>query len=1038
MATLRASKSGLKIVDQYRKKKGWNKQQKAWYELANSSKPTLKRFWQGINIQHETFIAICEAVGIKDWESISEINQPSVALFSPKNSISPNVYKQSIWVERRDSEISELQNKLKDKTQVLCLTGISGVGKTALAEYLAVQSWQDTNSFHWISLEILESQNPDFVISAEKILADMGVINLNQQERNDPKLIGDRLISKLQSHSYWIQLDSIERLLKTEDSNFIDSYWVTFFQQFLSANFSSRLILTSQVLPNPMLEFVDRYPHTWHTVRLAGLSTSEEHSEQLEFFYKTGIPNNDSNSTLLSKIGEIYEGHPLALQVISGEIRQDYNNDVAQYWEINRQEFEQLTREISSERLNPALYNEELQRRIRRRIENSLRQLPNNALNLLCRSSVYRSAVPKLFWLKMLWDIPDKQIQQAFLQLRDRALIEKEGTPQNQNLIRQHNLIRDIAYDLLIADTSTWKTAQYKAAELWLKEYKPGTDKPNLDQVRGYLEAFYHYYEIKEYKKCHSILVGQGWGVLIQIWSYSQELIPLYSSLIDKLDEETNLICYKALGNAYSGLGTFNKAIEWYQKSLDVSIKIKNKLEQGEILNNIGICLKNLRDYDKAIKIYFDSLKISIQEKDQRLRARVLGNIGNIYNETNRYTDAIKYQHQALRINESLLSTYPDAIHGYSIELGNLGNIYHDIGNYKAAIKYQLSHLEISRKIGDRQGEGRALMRLGRTYYAINEVFKAIQNLKQSLTISKKIEDSKAQLTAWETLSNIYIDQEKYSKAIECCHSRLKILYRINDPHRIAHSLLQIGSIWLENKEYDRAAHFCHESLNFYQELYDDFGTMNALFYLGTIEYNKSSYVKAINYYNQSLNLSKRTFSLDMEATVLSLLGFSYFQLDGFDRAEEFFLEHLRIANKTNNDISRAAAYANLARFYSSISDHKKAILNLENQLNLSVTNKDRKGKISAISGLAVVNFKIKNYLNSLCFWNDLLEYHEQDSIEKSKIYFEIANIYHITKQYNPAYEYCKKALCIANRMKDISAKTYKKLLLKIESDLQL
>ena len=947
MGTLAASKSGLEIVDRQRIKKGWNKSEKAWYELANTSKATLKRFWRRINIEHETFIDICKVVGIDDWESISDINQPSVALFTPRNSISPNVYNQSIWVERRNAEIYDLQSKLQDQTQVLCLTGISGVGKTALAEYLAVQAWDKNNSFHWISLEILEGQSPDFTTGAEKILAEMGDINLNQQERNDPKLICDRLINKLQFNSYWIQLDSIERLLETDDSTFIDNYWVTFFQQCLTANFSSRLVLTSQVLPNPMVEFIDRYPHAWHTVKLAGLSASDEYSEQLEFFYKTGIPNNDSNSTLLSKIGEIYEGHPLALQVISGEIRKDYNNDVARYWEVNRQEFEQLTREISSERLNPALYNEELQRRIRRRIEKSLQQLPNNALNLLCRSSVYRIAVPKTFWLKMLWDIPGKQIQQAFLHLRDRALIEKDSTQRNQNLIRQHNLIRDIAYDLLKADTSTWKTAQYKAAELWQKKYKPGTDKPNLDQVKGYLEAFYHYYEIKEYKQCRSILIGQGWGVLIQIWSYSKELIPLYSSLINKLDEDTNLICFKALGNANSGLGNFKKAIEWYQQSLDVAIKVNNKLEQGEILNNIATSLKNLRDYDNAIRIYFDSLKISIQEKDKRLKARVLGNIGNIYNETNRYTDAIEYHQQALRINESLLGAYPDAIHGYSIDLGNLGNVYHDIGDYQTAIKYQLSHLDISRKIGDRQGEGRALMRLGRTYYALNKNLKAIKNLKESLATSQKIGDSKAQITAWGTLSNIYISQEDYVQAINSCESRLKILYEINDPYRISETLLQLGSIYLIIEKYNEADKLCHKSKKIYQELGDNSGQMNALFYLGNIEYNKGLYVNAINYHNQSLNLSKITRSLDMEGTLFGFLGYSYFHLDDFDKAENSFLEHLKIANKINSDRNRAAAYANLARFYSSISNYEKAIFNLKNQLNLAIKTKDKESIFS-------------------------------------------------------------------------------------------
>ena len=73
------------------------------------------------------------------------------------------------------------------------------------------------------------------------------------------------------------------------------------------------------------------------------------------------------------------------------------------------------------------------------------------------------------------------------------------------NLIRQHNLIRDIAYDWLREDEAVWKVAEIKAAELWLAEYQPEDRVENLEKVRGHLEALYHYCDAGESNKLSNL-----------------------------------------------------------------------------------------------------------------------------------------------------------------------------------------------------------------------------------------------------------------------------------------------------------------------------------------------------------------------------------------------------------------------------------------------------------------------------------------------------------------------------------------------------
>jgi hypothetical protein len=52
---------------------------------------------------------------------------------------------------------------------------------------------------------------------------------------NNTEQLAKRILKKLQSRPYWIQIDSLERLLNPEQpTEFIDAYWKTFFERCLT------------------------------------------------------------------------------------------------------------------------------------------------------------------------------------------------------------------------------------------------------------------------------------------------------------------------------------------------------------------------------------------------------------------------------------------------------------------------------------------------------------------------------------------------------------------------------------------------------------------------------------------------------------------------------------------------------------------------------------------------------------------------------------------------------------------------------------
>lgn len=453
-ATLRASQKGLAIVDGLRRRKGWLKQQQSWARSANCELPSLKRFWRRIPIDSDVFKRICTHVGA-DWEEIVDNGDENIV----KNSPHFSQYDQA-WAGRNEL-ILELLEKLNSGCRLLILEGITGIGKTALAECLANKLYVNFLKENWKRFLIdrfdVDSKSSDFNSTAVRWLEGWGETIFGDDRKND--LLMPRLLYRLKNNPYLIILDSLEFILEGDEEegwgNFKDQEWVKFFDQYLDGDCASRIIITTQQKSqqfNPKYEgsYLDYYI-------LKGLTASE----QLELFENLGLEANGdaSNRSYLLRIGSVYEGHPLALKVIAGEIGNvKYNGNLKVYWEEYGKEIEEVEKSIEEAHTQGMIsskddqwrldnYSKALRERVKKRLDITFERLKDdfyNAYYLLCASSLYRIAVKKSWWLQQLDDLDcDRDEQEsAFDILEDHFLVEWEN---GSGLVRQHNLIRSLA-----------------------------------------------------------------------------------------------------------------------------------------------------------------------------------------------------------------------------------------------------------------------------------------------------------------------------------------------------------------------------------------------------------------------------------------------------------------------------------------------------------------------------------------------------------------------------------------------------------------
>lgn len=435
-------------------------------EHISRSRSSVSNFLAGKPVDQRVFIEICNFLSIS-WQEVLE-DGLTIDVMNSSSSPTFNTYNPETWVGR-EKLISELGSCIRNNCRLMLLTGIGGIGKTALGERLAVEvaEWLENNwaCYHQENFDN-QQQSSDFASVAARWLEKWGEL-ISPEDRKDPQRLINLLIKHLHDRRYLIQIDSLENILQGNEetgwSDFQDEWWLSFFSSYLKLeSCKSCLIITSQDLPEQIEAAGSRYKNFWYCQPLSGL----DELEQISLFEKIGLdvsPESTSRN-YLERIGKAYEGHPLALRVIGGEIKDPpFGGNVLAYWNKYGNEVEEVEKDIAEAEKGLSAGGEDkwrldrftrtLRRNIRSRLDSTFQRLKEGAkwsYILLCEGAVYRCAVPEDWWLGHLedWDRDEEEQQAALDVLRDRYLVEEveEG---NKVLLRQHNLIRSISLEYL-------------------------------------------------------------------------------------------------------------------------------------------------------------------------------------------------------------------------------------------------------------------------------------------------------------------------------------------------------------------------------------------------------------------------------------------------------------------------------------------------------------------------------------------------------------------------------------------------------------
>lgn len=322
------------------------------------------------------------------------------------------------------------------------------------------------------------------------------------------------------------------------------------------------------------------------------------------------------------------------------------------------------------------------------------------------------------------------------------------------------------------------------------------------------------------------------------------------------------------------------KAIEYANKALNLSIKNHNLVQQGAAFNTIGTSLYLRKELDSALYYYHKARKLFDLSNEKNRSTKSLMNIAVVYSEKSDYNKAIKYNQEALKLKISLKDSL------------DIATIYNNIGN---------------------------------CYNLMGDFNNAMTNFLQSVKIYEKIDDKNGLSTAYYNLSSLNYYKESYDIALQYCDQSLKIREEINNPYGIAYSLLLKGAIYERTKDYQSAIACFNKSLKIERELNDKQGIASILTNLSKVYQSQNKYELAKKMSLEALNICRETGIVRLESSILIDLAALESNSGNPKAALTYYNLSLELARKNGNKAEARDALSGLSEVYYQIKEYKNA-----------------------------------------------------------------------------------------------------------------
>ncbi len=364
------------------------------------------------------------------------------------------------------------------------------------------------------------------------------------------------------------------------------------------------------------------------------------------------------------------------------------------------------------------------------------------------------------------------------------------------------------------------------------------------------------------------------------------------------------------IGQVYNGLLQQEKALEVLQQALTIRREIKDRAGEGETLDNIGGVYLALSQDEKSLETLQQALVIRREVKDKAGEAVTLSRIGLTYSFLKQQDKGLKLLQQALAMHRELGDKYQEGL-----TLFRIAGTYSNIDDYPNALDWLNKALAVNREVGNRAWEGRTLQQIGSIYFQKKEYDNALKFLQQSLPLIQEAGMRDFESSILNAIGNTYFNQQKYDPAIEAYQQALPIAREVKDKSLEYKILISLGDSYTKQEKYDKTLEFYQQALPLANKNTEQEAAILVL--IGNCYFLQGKYDLAIENYQKSLIITREIKNPTVEAQTLTVIAESYNVQKKFEQAIEFLQQALALQQKPlNNRSAQLTILMQIMRIY--------------------------------------------------------------------------------------------------------------------------
>jgi len=262
---------------------------------------------------------------------------------------------------------------------------------------------------------------------------------------------------------------------------------------------------------------------------------------------------------------------------------------------------------------------------------------------------------------------------------------------------------------------------------------------------------------------------------------------------------------------------------------------------------------------------------------------------------------------------------------GEGTALVNLGTVSWRLGWYTdAAARYEQA-IAALREVGDRVGEARVLANLGAVNWLWGQYETAADSCQQALMAFTEAADLAGEALTLGNLGSIRARQGRHDEAADCHERAVKTLREINDHVGEARGLDNLGAVRMQQGRHDDAAECFRQALEVLRSAGDRTGEAGVLENLGNLHRIHGRYVDACAHFTEALEIASGIGNSNREVSTVNSLGETLQALGRSREARERHEAALTKSRECGNRYEEARALTGIAEALRTAGDSESA-----------------------------------------------------------------------------------------------------------------